>query len=272
MSAPLRIAVVFPDLLGTYGDGGNGLILTRRAQWRGRDAELLQAPSDRPLPEADIYCLGGGEDGPQVRAAQALTEDGTLTRRASEGAVVLAVCAGFQVVGRAGTCRRCARRQRPPCRRRRRRRCRCRRSPGPTAPHRRRAWSVPHGSRSRSGSEVRARRDRRPALRRPRPLHGYQFPWLSLCRAGPPLRAARRPLRGIDGPPPGSRRTRPAPPRPPRHGPRASRRRPACAPHAPGARPPRHRGSRCRPRAPARPTPPERAPPPHPAIRRAGPG
>ena len=100
MSAPLRIAVVFPDLLGTYGDGGNGLILTRRAQWRGRDAELLQAQSDRPLPEADIYCLGGGEDGPQVRAAQALTEDGTLTRRASEGAVVLAVCAGFQVVGR----------------------------------------------------------------------------------------------------------------------------------------------------------------------------
>ena len=100
MSAPLRIAVVFPDLLGTYGDGGNGLILTRRAQWRGREAELLQAPSDRPLPEADIYCLGGGEDGPQVRAAQALTEDGTLTRRASEGAVVLAVCAGFQVVGR----------------------------------------------------------------------------------------------------------------------------------------------------------------------------
>ena len=100
MSTPLRVAVVFPDLLGTYGDGGNGLILTRRAQWRGRDAELLQAPSDRPLPEADIYCLGGGEDGPQVRAAQALTEDGTLTRRASEGAVVLAVCAGFQVVGR----------------------------------------------------------------------------------------------------------------------------------------------------------------------------
>ena len=100
MSALLRVAVVFPDLLGTYGDGGNGLILTRRAQWRGRDAELLQAQSDRPLPEADIYCLGGGEDGPQVRAAQALTEDGTLTRRASEGAVVLAVCAGFQVVGR----------------------------------------------------------------------------------------------------------------------------------------------------------------------------
>jgi lipid II isoglutaminyl synthase (glutamine-hydrolysing) len=100
VSVPLRVAVVFPDLLGTYGDGGNGLILARRAQWRGHDAELLQAPSDRPLPEADVYCLGGGEDGPQVRAARTLAADGTLARRAGEGAVVLAVCAGFQVVGR----------------------------------------------------------------------------------------------------------------------------------------------------------------------------
>lgn len=100
MTGPLRVAVVFPDLLGTYGDGGNGLILTRRAEWRGRDAVLLQAASDRPLPEADIYCLGGGEDGPQVRAAETLREDGTLARRVDDGAVVLAVCAGYQIVGR----------------------------------------------------------------------------------------------------------------------------------------------------------------------------
>ncbi len=100
MTAPLRIAVVYPDLLGTYGDGGNGLVLARRAEWRGLDAVLLQAPSDRPLPEADLYCLGGGEDGPQVRAARTLLHDGTLARRAADGAVVLAVCAGFQIVGR----------------------------------------------------------------------------------------------------------------------------------------------------------------------------
>jgi len=100
MSGPLRVAVVYPDLLGTYGDGGNGLILVRRAQWRGRDADLLQAASDDALPEADIYCLGGGEDGPQVRAARSLIDDGTLAKRVEAGAVVLAVCAGFQVVGR----------------------------------------------------------------------------------------------------------------------------------------------------------------------------
>ena len=92
--------MVFPDLLGTYGDGGNGLILARRAEWRGHDVELLQAASDAPLPEADIYCLGGGEDGPQVRAARTLIDDGTLAAQVAAGAVVLAVCAGFQVVGR----------------------------------------------------------------------------------------------------------------------------------------------------------------------------
>jgi CobQ-like glutamine amidotransferase family enzyme len=100
MTKPLRIAVVYPDLLGTYGDGGNGLVLARRVAWRGLDVELLQAPSDRRLPEADVYCLGGGEDGPQVRAARTLIEDGTLARRVAGGAVVLAVCAGFQIVGR----------------------------------------------------------------------------------------------------------------------------------------------------------------------------
>ena len=100
MAVPLRIAVVYPDLLGTYGDGGNGLVLARRAEWRGLGAALLQASSDRPLPEADLYCLGGGEDGPQVRAARTLIDEGMLARRVTAGAVVLAVCAGFQVVGR----------------------------------------------------------------------------------------------------------------------------------------------------------------------------
>jgi lipid II isoglutaminyl synthase (glutamine-hydrolysing) len=99
VSAPLRIVVVYPDLLGTYGDGGNGIILAKRAQWRGSDAELIQAPSDAALPEADLYCVGGGEDGPQVRAALSLIDDGTLARRVADGAVLLAVCAGYQIVG-----------------------------------------------------------------------------------------------------------------------------------------------------------------------------
>jgi CobQ-like glutamine amidotransferase family enzyme len=97
----LRVVVVYPDLLGTYGDGGNGLVLARRAVWRGIDAELIEAPSDEPLPTADLYCLGGGEDGPQVLTAERLRADGTLARATGQGATVLAVCAGYQIVGRA---------------------------------------------------------------------------------------------------------------------------------------------------------------------------
>jgi hypothetical protein len=84
VTASLRVVVVYPDLLGTYGDGGNGLILARRAEWRGYAVELIDARSDQPLPAADLYCLGGGEDGPQVRAAGSLLDDGMLTRRLSD--------------------------------------------------------------------------------------------------------------------------------------------------------------------------------------------
>jgi hypothetical protein len=99
-ASDLTVVVVYPDLLGTYGDGGNGLVLARRAAWRGIAVELVEAPSDQPLPSADLYCLGGGEDGPQVRAAEALAADGALVAAAERGAAVLAVCAGFQIVGR----------------------------------------------------------------------------------------------------------------------------------------------------------------------------
>jgi CobQ-like glutamine amidotransferase family enzyme len=98
--ATLSIVVVYPDLLGTYGDGGNGLVLARRASWRGIDARVEQAYSGGVLPDADIYCIGGGEDGPQVRAATALRADGALHRAADRGAVVLGVCAGYQLLGR----------------------------------------------------------------------------------------------------------------------------------------------------------------------------
>jgi hypothetical protein len=94
----IRIAIVHPDLLGTYGDGGNGRVLACRAAWRGWPVELVLAPSDKPLPTADIYCLGGGEDGPQVEAA-ALLSKSVLAHAVDNGAAVLAVCAGFQVVG-----------------------------------------------------------------------------------------------------------------------------------------------------------------------------
>jgi CobQ-like glutamine amidotransferase family enzyme len=95
----LRVVVIYPDLLGTYGDGGNGRVLAARAAWRDMAVELVFAQSATPLPEgADLYCIGGGEDGPQVQAAEGLAA-GALARAVQGGATVLAVCAGYQLMG-----------------------------------------------------------------------------------------------------------------------------------------------------------------------------
>ncbi|HLK44469.1 MAG TPA: hypothetical protein VKT18_00710 [Acidimicrobiales bacterium] len=96
----VRIVTVYPDLLGTYGDRGNGIVLERRCGLRGIAAEHVAASSDAPLPRADVYCVGGGEDGPQQLAVERLARDGTLAGAVGDGAVVLAVCAGLQVLGR----------------------------------------------------------------------------------------------------------------------------------------------------------------------------
>jgi lipid II isoglutaminyl synthase (glutamine-hydrolysing) len=96
----LRIVWIYPDLLSTYGDRGNMLILARRAGLRGIASQCVEVQSDQAVPEqGDIYLLAGGEDGPQALAAERLIADGGLNRAAARGAVVFAVCAGYQLLG-----------------------------------------------------------------------------------------------------------------------------------------------------------------------------
>lgn len=98
--ADVSVAVVYPDLLGTYGDGGNAQILVERLRWRGISAEMVTVRLGTPLPAScDMYVLGGGEDAPQSLAAAELRREGTLASAAAAGAPVLAVCAGLQVIG-----------------------------------------------------------------------------------------------------------------------------------------------------------------------------
>ncbi len=99
-ASALRLVWVYPDLLSTYGDRGNLLILERRALLRGVDVEAIQVHADEPVPTSgDIYLLGGGEDLPQVLAAKRLRADGGLIAAADRSAVIFAVCAGYQLVG-----------------------------------------------------------------------------------------------------------------------------------------------------------------------------
>ena len=96
----LRLIWIYPDLLSTYGDRGNLIMLARRARLRGLQVEPVQVNSDQPVPaQGDIYLLGGGEDLPQILAAQRLRAGGGLAAAAEKGAVVFAVCAGYQLIG-----------------------------------------------------------------------------------------------------------------------------------------------------------------------------
>ena len=91
---------MYPDLLSTYGDRGNLLVLSRRARLRGIDVEPVEVNSDQSVPaDGDIYLLGGGEDLPQILAATRLRADGGLRAAIDRGAAVFAVCAGYQLLG-----------------------------------------------------------------------------------------------------------------------------------------------------------------------------
>ena len=69
----IKIVWIYPDLLSTYGDQGNTIVLERRAALRGIRTETVNLRSDEPVPaDGDIYLLGGGEDRPQILAAQRL--------------------------------------------------------------------------------------------------------------------------------------------------------------------------------------------------------
>jgi len=98
----VTVALLFPDLLGTYGDSGNAVILAQRLRWRGFAAEVITVRSGDPVPAGcQVYVVGGGEDLPQALAARQLGPPGrgALRQAVDGGAAVLAVCAGLQILG-----------------------------------------------------------------------------------------------------------------------------------------------------------------------------
>ena len=98
--SPVRIVLIYQSLLGIYGDRGNAMVLAKRLEWRGIEHELVIVEPGQPLPpDADVYLLGGGEDTAQISAVNVIKADGNLFRGVEAGAVVFAVCAGYQICG-----------------------------------------------------------------------------------------------------------------------------------------------------------------------------
>jgi CobQ-like glutamine amidotransferase family enzyme len=99
----LRVCSLYPELMNIYADRGNIQLLRARCEWRGIGFELAGATiGDSVDPdEHDLFYMGGGQDRDQALCAQdmVVTKKDALHAAADRGAVVLAVCGGYQLLG-----------------------------------------------------------------------------------------------------------------------------------------------------------------------------
>ncbi|MEJ6574378.1 MAG: glutamine amidotransferase [Actinomycetes bacterium] len=99
----IKIVRIHNELLGTYGDQGNAEVLEFRAKFHGITANIVDVSYNDDLPtNGGIYLLGGAEDAAQLLSLEALRRGDNLNilhLAIERGAVILAVCAGFQIIG-----------------------------------------------------------------------------------------------------------------------------------------------------------------------------
>jgi CobQ-like glutamine amidotransferase family enzyme len=99
----IRICHLYPRVLSVAGDRGNLMALTRRCAWRGIQCNVAEADvGETPdFSQFDLILLHGGQDCEMRLAARDLEmKAGSLREAIEEGAVVLAVCAGYQLLAK----------------------------------------------------------------------------------------------------------------------------------------------------------------------------
>ena len=99
----LKICNFYPDMMNLYGDRGNIITMERRLKWRGIDCEVeeLGAGTRKSLGGYDIIFIGGGQEScPELLSQELKSWAGAELKAACEdGTAVLAICAGFQLLG-----------------------------------------------------------------------------------------------------------------------------------------------------------------------------
>jgi CobQ-like glutamine amidotransferase family enzyme len=99
----IRVGHLYPDYLNIYADRGNIAVLERRAAWRAHELHVraIGVGDEIRAGEHDLLYVGGGQDREQALIAPdfAAKADGLRTAIGA-GAAVLAVCGGYQLLGR----------------------------------------------------------------------------------------------------------------------------------------------------------------------------
>ena len=105
MSDPNQFTIgwLYADLMNIYGDRGNILTLSRRAEWRGFQPVVVEIGrgSGTRIDDIDVFFFGGGQDREQALIYEDLREfkERSLREAVDNGAQVLAVCGGYQLLG-----------------------------------------------------------------------------------------------------------------------------------------------------------------------------
>ena len=102
----IRVGHLYPDYLNIYADRGNIAVLAERARARGHELDVRAIGMRDPVAagEIDLFYVGGGQDREQALVAQDLVAKAEALREAVErGAAFLAVCGGYQLLGRSYT-------------------------------------------------------------------------------------------------------------------------------------------------------------------------
>jgi CobQ-like glutamine amidotransferase family enzyme len=97
----IRVGHLYPDYLNIYADRGNIAVLTARAAARGHELAVEPVSLGDAVPEADLFYIGGGQDREQQLVTPDLAAKASALRAAvDDGAALLAVCGGYQLLGR----------------------------------------------------------------------------------------------------------------------------------------------------------------------------
>ena len=100
----LTIGWLYPNLMSTYGDGGNVICIQRRCQWRGIQVSVISLDQEQPpqaYQEVDLIVGGGAQDRQQaiVMADLQGAKAAALGNKIEQGTPGIFTCGSPQLLG-----------------------------------------------------------------------------------------------------------------------------------------------------------------------------